>query len=357
MSKMDRLNRLRGKMSEHDIPALFVTKQENCRYLTGFTGSSGFILVTQDESYFLTDFRYVEQAEEQIPKDFKVIKHEFPMVKTLNELLKKLNIDQIYLEKNHITYEDYERYQENLEADIIPEKDLVSELRKIKDKEEVEILSKAIHIADEAFVHIVNFIEEGVTERDLALELEYFMKKQGAEDISFDIIVASGHRSSLPHGVASNKKIQNGEFIKMDFGAKYQGYCSDMTRTVVLGKASEEQKKIYDLVFQAQMNALDNIHAGLTGKEADSFARLTIEKEDYGNYFGHGLGHGVGMKVHESPRLSPNHEDELVPGMTVTVEPGVYIPQWGGVRIEDIVLVQEQGCEVLTRSTKDLIEI
>ncbi len=354
----DRLQSLFKKMKTEEIPALLISKPENCRYLTGFTGSSGFLLMTKDTATFLTDFRYVEQANNQLPKGVEVIKHEFPMAKTLAEISSSKGISQMYFEKNHISYENYEKYAYHLgDIDFLPTNDLVAELRTVKDKGEIELLSKAVNIADQAFVHIINFIEEGVIERDLALELEYFMKQQGAEDIAFDIIVASGERSALPHGVASNKKIKQSEFIKMDFGAVYKGYCSDITRTVVLGEASEEQQRVYDLVFQAQMNALDNIHAGMTGKRADNFARSTIEKEELSNRFGHGLGHGVGLEVHESPRLSPNHEDVLKPGMTVTVEPGVYIPGWGGVRIEDIVLIKETGCEVLTRSTKDFIEI
>ncbi|OWZ84034.1 M24 family metallopeptidase [Natranaerobius trueperi] len=354
----NRLKKLNDIMKEKGISSLLVTKPENRRYLTGFTGTSGYLLITPQKNIFLTDFRYVEQANEEIYEGIEVVKHEFPMTKTLNEILGDLNVSTLYFEKNYITYETYEEYQQKLSNTTLqPSVDLVSEIRKIKDEDEIDTLKEAIKISDEAFLHIVNFIEEGVTERELSLEMEHFMKEKGAEKVSFDIIVASGERSALPHGVASEKKIKNGDFVKMDLGACYKGYCSDITRTVVLGEATEEQRKIYEMVLQAQMNAIRSIKAGMTGKEADETARCIIHKEGYGDKFGHGLGHGVGLEVHESPRLSPNHEETLKPGMTVTVEPGVYLPGWGGVRIEDIIVVKENGCEVLTQATKDLLEI
>ncbi len=355
---MSRMGNLQKKLLDHNMPALLVLEPVNYYYLTGFTGSSGFLVVTPSKAILLTDFRYEEQAQNQVHKDVIVQKHDFPMYKTLQLTLDKLEICDLFFEKHYLTYEGYEYYRENLEGiNLLPSYDLVAEMRTIKEESEIEALKKAVKIADEAFIHIINYITADVTEKELALELEYFMKRKGAEKLPFDIIIASGERSALPHGVASNKKLKKGDFVKMDFGACAQGYCSDMTRTVVLGSADRKQKQVYELVLKSQLNALRNITAGIPAWKADSYAREIIKSENLGPNFGHGLGHGVGMKVHELPRLSPRHDQILKAGMTTTIEPGVYIPGWGGVRIEDIVVIHDNGVEVLTQSTKDLIEI
>ena len=353
-----RVAQLTEQMQDKGIQALMITDSKNRMYLSGFTGSSGVLIVTLKGTYLLTDFRYIEQAQAQVDESIQVVQHEQPVTKTILELMMELTIKELVFEKHHLAYGRYETYQKELEGiHLIPGEDLVSQLRLVKDEQEIKLMEKAIAIADEAFLHIINYIEEGVKERDLSLELEHFMKSQGASAAAFEIIVASGERAALPHGVASDKKLKKGEFVKMDFGAKYQGYCSDITRTVVLGNASNKQKEIYNLVLAAQTNALEMIETGLTAKQADRLARSIIEKSGYGEYFGHGLGHGIGLNVHENPRLSPHYDTQLAEGMTVTIEPGVYIPGFGGVRIEDIIVMKASGCQVLTQSTKELIEI
>jgi Xaa-Pro aminopeptidase len=227
----------------------------------------------------------------------------------------------------------------------------------VKTEKELEKMAKAADIADQAFHHIIGYIRPGVTERAVALELEIYMKKLGASALSFETIAASGVRSSMPHGIATDKIIEDGDFLTLDFGCVYDGYCSDMTRTVVVGKATQKQKKIYGVVLEAQIAALNAIREGINGIDVDKIARDVISSRGYGEYFGHGLGHGVGLEVHEEPRLSPTGTKKLLENMVVTDEPGIYIPGFGGVRIEDLIVVKKDGCEVLSKSPKQLIEL
>jgi len=352
----ERLKNIQEVVRSKGLDALLVSKPENRFYLSGFTGSSGFLVISADEAYLVTDFRYVEQAQQQV-ECFKVIKHETPVFKTINNLLKQLDIANLGFEANHLTFEQYTFLNENLECSLIPEKNIVEELRKVKSAEEIEKIKKAVEISEKAFESILAKIKPGVTEKELALELEFSMKKMGAESLSFDIIVASGKRSSLPHGRAADKKIEEGDLITFDFGCKHAGYCSDMTRTVVLGKPSKEQENIYYTVLSAQQKALQYIKPGMKAAEIDSIAREVITSAGYGDYFGHGLGHGVGLEVHEAPRLSKEGDETLQPGMVVTIEPGIYIPDFGGVRIEDLVVITENGCNNLNTFTKELIKL
>jgi len=248
--------------------------------------------------------------------------------------------------------------KENLCVDTwVPLKGDVDALRQIKSEEELEYLEKAEAIGDLAFEKILTILKPGMTELEVAAELEYQMKKAGAENFSFSTIVASGLNSSMPHAIPGEKKLEEGDFVTMDFGCTYKGYCSDMTRTVVLGKASEKQKEIYNTVLKAQLAALDAIKAGVTGKSVDKVARDIITEAGYGECFGHGLGHSVGLFIHEEPRLSPAGETVLEENMIETVEPGIYVPGFGGVRIEDMVAVTKDGCKNFTHSPKELIEI
>ena len=350
-----RLARFREQLSDKGIDAGILYKPENRRYLSGFTGSSGYVVVTLDDAYFITDFRYMEQASKQC-MGFEVLEHtnENP----LHTILKGLKLNNIGFEDDFVTYAQYREFCDKLEhTKMVPLEGVMGNLRKIKDEEEIKMIEKAALIADHAFDHILKFIKVGMKETDVALELEVFMKRQGASGLSFDSIVASGVRSSLPHGVASDKIIEEGDFVTLDFGCVYEGYCSDMTRTFVMGKASEKQKEIYSIVLDAQINALEAIKPGITGVEVDRIARDIIKEKGYGNCFGHGLGHGVGLEVHEAPRLSPLGHETLRPGMVVTDEPGIYVPGFGGVRIEDLVVVTETGCRTLSKSPKDLIEL
>ncbi|NLA07815.1 MAG: aminopeptidase P family protein [Firmicutes bacterium] len=353
----NRLVALREKLSPAGIDGLLITRPENRRYMTGFTGSAGVVVVTADDACFITDFRYVEQAAYQAP-EFTVIKHEVKIADTLRAVAEKAGIKKLGFEKDVITYKQHETFSSALPGiELVPTEGIVETLRTVKDEHEIDYIRRAEAIGDAAFSHILDIIKPGMTEIDVALEIEWFMRKSGAEGIGFEVIIASGECGAMPHGVASSKKLAEGELIVMDFGAVYQGYRGDMTRTVSLGKASPEQRRIYDIVLQAQEAALQGILPGKTGKEIDGLARKVIEEAGYGENFGHGLGHGVGLAVHEEPRLSVTAAEELRPGMVVTVEPGIYLPGFLGVRIEDLVVVSESGIMNLTSSPKELIEL
>uniref|UniRef100_UPI0038CBF7B4 M24 family metallopeptidase n=1 Tax=Anaerosolibacter carboniphilus TaxID=1417629 RepID=UPI0038CBF7B4 len=352
---MARLTRFRELLREKNIDGAIIYKLENRRYLSGFTGSSGYVVITLNSAYFITDFRYVEQASRQCA-GFEVLEH--TNQKPLHTILTGFNINTMGFEDDFVTYAQYKEFSDKLEhTKMVPLEGALNNLRKIKYEEEIAKIERAAQIADSAFDHILKFIKIGMKETEVALELENFMKKQGASGLSFDSIVASGIRSSLPHGVASDKIIEEGDFVTLDFGCIYEGYCSDMTRTIVIGKASEKQKEIYSIVLDAQLKALEAIKPGVTGVEVDKIARDIITEKGYGDYFGHGLGHGVGLEIHESPRLSPLGHDTLKPGMIVTDEPGIYLPGFGGVRIEDLVVVTETGYRTLSKSPKGLIEL
>lgn len=347
-----RVEQLRVMLQEQGLSALLVASPINRRYLTGFTGSAGYVLITRDESYLLTDFRYMTQAPEQA-KGFKVVEHGSKVMETVKELLTAEGITSLGFEQEHITYAVFTTFTEQLKPiTLTPVSGLVEKLRIFKDSEELRVMQRAADLADATFSHILNIVEVGKTEREIDLQMEMFMRSHGATSSSFDTIVASGERSALPHGVASERVIQGNEFITFDFGALLDGYCSDLTRTIALGTPDPKLKEIYDIVLEAQLHALDHIKPGMTGREADALTRDIISKYGYGEYFGHSTGHGLGMEVHESPRLSKLSDDVLEPGMVVTVEPGIYLPGLGGVRIEDDIVITETGIHILTSSSK-----
>ncbi|MDD4504528.1 MAG: Xaa-Pro peptidase family protein [Clostridiaceae bacterium] len=339
------------------MDGVFVYSNENRRYLSGFTGSTGYAVIGKRNMDFVTDFRYVEQAGIQC-KGYNVVIHKNNLMEKLVEVIKNSGIKRLGIEEDFMTVGFFDEIKKALHGiELLSAKNIFAKLRLKKDKTEIENIRKAAAIADEAFKHILGFIKPGLSEIEVASELEYFMKKKGASGISFDTIAASGLRSSLPHGMASEKIIGNDEFLTLDFGCVYNGYCSDMTRTVFIGKATEKHRKIYDIVLKANIEALKGIKPNVTGKSVDKIARDIISAEGYGEYFGHGLGHGVGLAVHEDPRLSMLGDNMLEADMIVTDEPGIYIPGFGGVRIEDLVLVTEKGAETLSHSPKELIEL
>ncbi|WP_058307474.1 M24 family metallopeptidase [Gracilibacillus massiliensis] len=353
---MSRVDKLKKVLKEESLDGLLITSAINRRYITGFTGTAGVAIITADKSYFITDFRYTEQAHDQVT-DFEIVEHKGPIHQTVADIVKSLNITNIGFEKNDLTYALYEQYHNVINVEFIPTNGLIEKLRLIKDQDEINILKEACKIADDAFEHILQYIKPGVKEIDVANELEFFMRKKGATSSSFDIIVASGYRSALPHGVASSKEIKSGELVTLDFGALYKGYSSDITRTVAVGEISDELETIYQTVLEAQIKGVEGLKAGMTAKEADALTRDHIDQKGYGSYFGHSTGHGLGLDVHEMPALSFRSSETLSSGMVVTVEPGIYVPNVGGCRIEDDMLIREEGSERLTKSPKDLIRL
>ena len=303
----------------------------------------------------LTDFRYTEQAEEETQG--------FQAIRTKNDFYEEIasltqNHKRIGIEEEKLSLTEFRRFQTALYwVALIDFSNVITKMRQIKDEVELQILRQIIGVTDQAFSAILKVIQPGMREDILSLELEFLLRKMGASERSFDYIVASGSRSSLPHGVATDKKLAEGELLTLDFGGKYKGYCSDLTRTVFLGQPDQKQTEIYNTVLEAQQAGIKAIKPGLSGKEVDAVAREVIVKAGYGQYFGHGLGHALGLEVHETPRLNTKEKQVLQSGMVLTVEPGIYIPGWGGVRIEDVVLVTDNGAEVLTQASKQFIII
>ncbi len=350
-----RINKLREIISSKNLEAALIEQRENRFYLSGFSGTSAQLLITSNEAILFTDFRYIEQAEKQAP-DYELVRLKGRFNVTLSEYLKNMELSKIGIEGGSTPFDKIVEYrQENDFVEFVSITNELLSLRIIKDESEISALTKSIEIADSAFEHILTIIKPGVTEMEIAAELEYHMKKNGATGPSFETIVASGDRAALPHGTASLKRVQLGDVITMDYGALCNGYCSDITRTVFLGKPDEQLERIYNIVLSAQLEAEKEAVKGKLGKEIDNVAREVISKAGYGDCFGHGLGHGVGIEVHEEPRLSTTGLREMDNGMVVTVEPGIYITGLGGVRIEDIIVINDDNPLILTKSSKDLI--
>lgn len=349
-----KLTKLRQALQQSSLDALLVTSEFNRRYITGFTGTAGVALVTKEDAVFITDFRYTSQANDQV-EGFRVVQHSGSLIKEVATQVEKLGVKTLGFEQDAMTFAEYEQYKENVSSQFVPTSGIIEKIRLIKTPQEITIIKAACAIADDAFTHILNFIEPGKTELEVANELEFFMRKQGATSSSFDTIVASGLRSALPHGVATNKVIEKGDFVTLDYGALYNGYISDMTRTIAVGEPSEKLVDMYNAVLASQLLALEKVGPNMIGKEADAIARDYLTAQGYGEAFGHSLGHGIGLEVHEAPSLSVRGETVLEPNMTVTLEPGVYLPGIGGVRIEDDILITATGNEKLTHSTKELI--
>lgn len=351
---MEKIEKLRSSFEKHGIDGMLITSSFNRRYMTGFTGSSGMVLISGEKALFITDFRYAEQAEKQCG-GYEVVLHKGLIQDEVAAQVKVLGIKKLGFEENHVTYSAFQMYEKAIDAELVPTSGEIEKLRLIKTDSEIKILKEAAGIADAAFTHILEFIRPGRTELEVSNELEFFMRKSGAASSSFDIIVASGFRSALPHGVASDKVIEAGDFVTLDYGAYYKGYVSDITRTVSVGKPVDKLKEIYDIVLEAQLRGMAGIKPGMLGKEADALTRNLIAEKGYGEYFGHSTGHGIGLEVHEGPGLSARSETILEPGMVVTVEPGIYIAGLGGVRIEDDTVITLDHNESLTHSTKELI--
>lgn len=337
------------------LDAMIISKPSNRRYLSGFTGSSAELLLTAScQKILITDFRYIEQAQVE-SADFKIVQQDMDITKTIEEIARTYGLKNVGIEKEYMTLSVFEEYKNKLAGlNFIPISDPCAKPRRVKSPREMELIRKAVEIADKTFLHIRDFIVSGQSEKEIATEIDFFMRSLGSERNAFETIVASGERSSLPHGTPTDRIVKPGDFITLDYGAVFGGYCSDITRTLIIGQPDARQEKIYNLVREAQATAVKNIRPGITGKDADKLARDIIARAGYAGNFGHGLGHGVGLDIHEGPRFSTRDDTVLEPGMVVTVEPGIYIPGWGGVRIEDIIVITSQGCEVLTKAPKSI---
>lgn len=349
-----KLAKLRQALIDNQVDAILITNEYNRRYMTGFTGTAGVAIVSQNDAVFITDFRYTEQAAEQV-KDFRIEQHKGTIYEEVAKQAAAMGVKTLGFEQDAMQYGTYEVYKAAIKADFVPLSGVIEKIRLIKSQEEINIIKVACEIADNAFTHILNFIKPGITELDVSNELEFFMRKQGATSSSFDIIVASGLRSALPHGVATDKIIETGDFVTLDFGAYYNGYISDITRTVAVGQPSDQLVEIYNAVLESQLLALEKVGPGMTGAQADAVSRDYLKTKGLGKAFGHSLGHGIGLEVHEGPGLNFRSQVVLEPNMVVTIEPGAYIPGVGGVRIEDDILITETGNEILNHSDKKLI--
>lgn len=337
--------------------AAIISSDINRRYFTGFNSSAGTVIITKKRAVLLIDFRYYEKARKTV-KELSVILSERLYVQ-IAEILKQENIKTLLIEADNTTLSGLERIKKALPDFKIRTDQALSEkieaLRQIKSGGEIESIKKAQSITDKAFAHILNFIREGKTEKEIALELEFFMRKNGSEGVAFDTIAVSGKNSSLPHGVPTDKPLENGDFLTMDFGAVWNGYCSDMTRTVAIGSITDEQQRVYETVLKAQSAALNEIAPDKVCRNIDKAARDLINNHGYEGCFGHGLGHSVGLEIHESPAFNTRDDTKLTTGMIMTVEPGIYLENKFGVRIEDMVLITQTGFENLTKSPKELI--
>ncbi len=352
---MEKINKLQ-EFLKSSREAILIYSPENRRYFTNFPSTDGYLVITKNDAVLFADSRYIEAAQKNASCKAQLVTKASVEIK---DYLKEKNILKAYTERDRLTVSIADFFKTAfLPCRVTPSKKLeakINELRMVKTEEEIKCIKKAQQIAEDAFEHILTFIRPGVTEKRIALELDFYMLSHGAEALSFETIAVTGKKTSMPHGVPDDTIVENGDFVTMDFGAVYKGYHSDMTRTVAVGNVSEEQKEIYNIVLKAQKASLESLKKGVSCKDADAAARNVIANAGYGEYFGHGTGHGVGIEIHELPNLSPRSDAIVQVGNVVTVEPGIYIPDKFGVRIEDMALITENGIENLTTTPKELI--
>ncbi len=349
----ERINKLRKLMAQEGLDGFFVCQRNNITYYTGKGGGDMSLYFTQDEAWIITDFRYEEIAESFTWLKFFELGAD--RQGNLLDFMKARKEKVIGFERNGLSLDRYLQFSSELNCEMKLVMGLTEKLRQIKDEDELAAIAKAEAIGDEAFKHIVKYIKPGVTEKDISTELQYAMRKAGADGFSFPTISLTGPNTSMPHGVPGERKVQLGDFVTMDYGCIYDMYCSDMTRTVAVGNPTDEMKKVYDIVLKAQLNACNNIRAGITGVQGDAFARDIIAAAGYGDRFGHSLGHAVGLAVHESPNYSQRCTDIIEENMVLSIEPGIYLSGKFGVRIEDIAIVKKDGIVNLASSPKELI--
>lgn len=352
---MSDLEKLQSRVKETADCAI-ITDDVNRRYFTSMKSSAGTLVVFPEKSYFIIDFRYIEKARKTITACEVILQGK--LYEQINELIERHGAKTVAINADTCTVAELIGYQQRINADIKADgklAEIIRDIRTVKSQADIDKIIKAQRIAEKGFEHMLDFIKVGRTEKEIQLELDYFMLSNGAEALSFDTIALSGKNTSLPHGVPSDKKVEKGDFVLMDFGAVYEGWHSDMTRTVCVGEPTDKMRYVYETVLKAQLAGLEAVKAGMSGKELDKVARDIISAAGYGDNFGHSLGHGVGMEIHESPYASPSREDILPENSIVTVEPGIYLEDEFGVRIEDFVIVTKEGCIDMTKAPKELI--
>ena len=354
-----RITRLREKFDKAEIDAIIISNTENRRYFSGFKGSAGNLLISADKAVLATDFRYTEQAGLQAPAFDVLLIH--PQLDWLPETLSDMGATRIGFEADEMTVSGHERIRKALNEGagdettytLVPTNGIGIGLRAVKDAEELALLTRAIEIGDNAFDDVSARVKAGMTENEVAWEIEKSIREQGAESLSFETIVGSGPNGARPHHLAADRIINEGEPIVIDMGCQYQGYCSDLTRTIVVGASDDKFKEIYDITLTAQLTAIEMVEAGMTGEECDLIARNVITEAGYGDNFGHSLGHGVGLEVHEGPGVGARAKGKLEDGMVFTIEPGIYLTGWGGVRIEDVVVLENGRARVISKARKE----
>ena len=355
---MNHFKKIASVLETHSLDAVLLTCEANRFYASGFHsfGTDGVAVVTRNRNYYFTDSRYTEAAARHVrDAEIRQTDREHPYSALINEVIEKEHITRMGYEDEYMTAADFRRFSEKLHCELVPATELLWTLRAVKDQAELECMIQAQRIAEKALADILGEIRPGVTEKEIAALLLYKMLHYGAEDKSFDPIVVSGANGSLPHGVPSEKPIQAGEFVTMDFGCKFGGYCSDMTRTVAVGHVTEEMETVYNTVLKAQLAGIAAAKAGVTGAAVDGAARRVIADAGYGPYFGHSFGHSVGVEIHENPNATPSNSKPLPAGVVISAEPGIYLPGKLGVRIEDVIVITEQGCQNITLASKELL--
>lgn len=353
-----RIDKLRQSLEEKQVEAILISQPDNRYYLSGFDGSAGILLITQQHNILATDFRYIEQAKKQAAR-FELFHTTGEMEKWMPELFSRLSVKKLGFEADHISFSMHQRLESILknckpETSLLPLDGLVESIRAIKEPQEIELIEKAVAITDAAMDYIIGYIQPGMKELEIAWELEKCLRQKGSRSVAFDLIVAAGPNSAMPHAMPSERKVRPGEPVLIDIGARYQGYVSDLSRTIYLGEADDTFKKLYEIVIKAQQVAIGGIRGGMSGIAADSLAREVIKKAGYAEQFGHSLGHGIGLEIHEMPSLSQNSKDNLADNMVFTIEPGIYLPGWGGVRVEDTVVLENGRIRVLSKAKKML---
>jgi len=350
--KTHRINLLWSVLNEINIDSILITDTASTYYLTGFTGGEALLLLTRKKSYLIIDSRYTTQAHMEC-SGINITEAKCS-IKEIIKFIKSIGVKRIGYEPNRLTVHQYKELEKAGSIELISTPASLEKIRSIKEQKELKILKKTAAISSKSFLEVVEKIKAGIKEREVAFLLEFQIKRNGAEAIPFPFIVASGKRGALPHGLASEKRINKGEFVTIDFGAGYKGYCSDETCTIIIDKPTKKQKMVYQTVKDAHDKAISVIMPGIKAHQVDYTARELIKKAGLGKYFKHGTGHGVGLTIHEEPRITPEQDVVIEEGMVFTIEPGVYIPGWGGVRIEDMVRVTKQGCELLSSVPKEL---